>query len=667
MTKRKTPSINDSPRKRILRSAAATPPPVVADLERDAPSPPRRSLPKRRGPRPEESELADATPEKVSSRQNDVSGRISRLESPSASNKENDDSEADEFNFDQRSNRPEESKNTPRKMKKRVIFDYVEIVTPRRLSGTKVGERRTLSPTPTPMVKRSSLKKPLTKPISPVPGQTGKNSVATILDAATPASAIVDFKQLPKVLPSYMHKCLDAQKHAILNAFRDPPLRDYTNRSDDEDEGSPANITALRLLGDLLIGTIERSEGNSCVMIGPSGSGKSKVFENALSNFKDQNPVVIRLNGHVQHSDRLAMREIARQVVNQTGSQKFESLGSDDDNPFIDNNEDEVTINSLPPPSHLPSLIAALPTLSRPVVVLLDAFDRFTDHPRQALLYCLLDTVQSCRAGTYAQCGLAVIGLTARVDVVNLLEKRVKSRFSHRMLRTASMRRTDEWIKLLRECLCVEVSSPLTDPLEPSLREWSAIWECGVDLFINDKAFKDILKDMFGISRDIRILLRAMTNAIVHLSPSAPYLTAASLQAGFDSQQSKPQSTLLLDLSYPSLSLLIAAHHTRTAGHDIFTFEMLYELFTIQVRTSSAAPVMLGGGGIGMANVGRRVMMGVFEDLVRMKVFLQATAPAVNTAREFVKYRCVVDRMDVKAAVERVGQTNLKKWLSKAQ
>jgi hypothetical protein len=64
-------------------------------------------------------------------------------------------------------------------------------------------------------------------------------------------------------------------------------------------------------------------------------------------------------------------------------------------------------------------------------------------------------------------------------------------------------------------------------------------------------------------------------------------------------------------MSYPSLSLLIAAQHIRTSGHDIFTFEMLYDLFSMQVRTSSAAPVMLGGGGIGMTNVGRRVMMGV--------------------------------------------------------
>jgi origin recognition complex subunit 4 len=42
-------------------------------------------------------------------------------------------------------------------------------------------------------------------------------------------------------------------------------------------------------------------------------------------------------------------------------------------------------------------------------------------------------------------------------------------------------------------------------------------------------------------------------------------------------------------------------------------------------------------------------------------------APSANISKEFVRYRCVVDREEVKKAVEKMGQTNLKKWLSKAQ
>lgn len=65
---------------------------------------------------------------------------------------------------------------------------------------------------------------------------------------------------------------------------------------------------------------------------------------------------------------------------------------------------------------------------SKCVIFVLDHFDLFCAHPKQALLYNLFDVVQS------AQAPLCVIGLTCRQDVLELLEKRVKSRFSHRQI-----------------------------------------------------------------------------------------------------------------------------------------------------------------------------------------------------------------------------------------
>jgi hypothetical protein len=55
-----------------------------------------------------------------------------------------------------------------------------------------------------------------------------------------------------------------------------------------------------------------------------------------------------------------------------------------------------------------------------------------------------------------------------------------------------------------------------------------------------------------------------------------------------------------------------------------------------------------------------------FEMLVASKVFVATAAPSATMACEFVRYRCVVERGDIKKATEEMGQTNLKKWLSKA-
>ena len=51
-----------------------------------------------------------------------------------------------------------------------------------------------------------------------------------------------------------------------------------------------------------------------------------------------------------------------------------------------------------------------------------------------------------------------------------------------------------------------------------------------------------------------------------------------------------------------------------------------------------------------------------------MRIFVPAsTGTSTAALRQFLRYRCVVDREDIKKAVEAVGQTNLKKWFSKAQ
>lgn len=50
-----------------------------------------------------------------------------------------------------------------------------------------------------------------------------------------------------------------------------------------------------------------------------------------------------------------------------------------------------------------------------------------------------------------------------------------------------------------------------------------------------------------------------------------------------------------------------------------------------------------------------------------LRVFVLAAPAPAGTGREFVKYRCEVDRADVKSTVDKTGQLNLKKWLNKGQ
>jgi origin recognition complex subunit 4 len=171
--------------------------------------------------------------------------------------------------------------------------------------------------------------------------------------------------------------------------------------------------------------TVTAGEGNSMLVMGSRGCGKTTMIESIISSLsKDHQDEfhVVRLNGFLHTDDRLALREIWRQLGRET------------------NTEDEASkINS-----YADTMATLLALLSHPeelfgnpdngdaiataksVVIVLDEFDLFATHPRQTLLYNLFDIAQARKAP------LAVIGLTTKVDVTEALEKRVKSRFSHR-------------------------------------------------------------------------------------------------------------------------------------------------------------------------------------------------------------------------------------------
>jgi len=87
---------------------------------------------------------------------------------------------------------------------------------------------------------------------------------------------------------------------------------------------------------------------------------------------------------------------------------------------------------------------------SKSVVFIIDEFDLFAAHARQTLLYNLFDIAQARKAP------IAVLGLTARFDVVESLEKRVKSRFSHRYVYLSLPKSLPAYWDICRQGLAVD-------------------------------------------------------------------------------------------------------------------------------------------------------------------------------------------------------------------
>ena len=262
-------------------------------------------------------------------------------------------------------------------------------------------------------------------------------------------------------------------------------------------------------------------------------------------------PIVIRLSGYTQHNDRLAIREIAWQLAQQTGQSFLPTdeadaedavdgaetdgelvdgapldepddadANADDENPFVVKPAPDIPkpVIALPPPAHLLALISMIPTLPRATVLVLEGFDLFAGHARQALLYCLLDTAQACRASGGGSgsggSGMAVVGVTTRVDTLNLLEKRVKSRFSGRMMRTACPAKIGHWSALARAVLRTPVAGEEATEDE---REWMDTWEGMVDSLMNNEEVMGLLRETYSLARDLQMFRRIMVSA--HSTP----------------------------------------------------------------------------------------------------------------------------------------------------
>lgn len=171
--------------------------------------------------------------------------------------------------------------------------------------------------------------------------------------------------------------------------------------------------------------TVVAGEGNSMLLLGARGCGKTSVVETAISALaRDHHEDfhVVRLNGFLHTDDKVALRDIWRQLGREVGTEdELNKVSS-----YADTMATLLALLSHPEELFGPSEEVNSIKTTKSVIIILDEFDLFASHPRQTLLYNLFDIAQAKKAP------VAVLGLTTKVDVTENLEKRVKSRFSHR-------------------------------------------------------------------------------------------------------------------------------------------------------------------------------------------------------------------------------------------
>ncbi|NXY35285.1 ORC4 protein, partial [Pomatorhinus ruficollis] len=381
---------------------------------------------------------------------------------------------------------------------------------------------------------------------------------------------------------------------------------------------------------ELLRRTTVHGESNSALIIGPRGSGKTALLNHVLKDLREMNQVRENLlenpslSGLLQTNDKVALKEITRQLQleNVVGDKVFGS--------FAEN---------------LAFLLEALRrgnrTSSCPILFVLDEFDLFVHHKNQTLLYNLFDISQS------AQTPVTVIGLTCRQDILELLEKRVKSRFSHRQIYLMNSFDFKEYMKIFKN----QLSLPAEFPDEAFAQKWNN----NVQHLSEDKTVQDVLQKLFHHTKDLRSLHLLLMLAVSAVTVHHPLLTAADLQEAQRQHSSDSRANIVHGLSVLEICLIIAMKHLNEVyDGEPFNFQMVYNEFQKFIQRKAHS----------MYNFEKPVVMKAFEHLLQLELVQPLERPSARAQREFLLMKLLLDSSQIMEALQLYPNcpTDVKQW-----
>ncbi|OQO05524.1 hypothetical protein B0A48_09294 [Cryoendolithus antarcticus] len=358
--------------------------------------------------------------------------------------------------------------------------------------------------------------------------------------------------------------------------------------------------------------TIFSGESNSMLLIGARGSGKTTMVNQILGEHTAQHGDdfhVVRLNGFIQTDDKIALREIWRQLGREMELEVEEGAAR--------NYADTLT-----------TLLALLSTpaelgqkqedgqVTKSVIFVLDEFELFASHPRQTLLYNLFDIAQSRKAP------IAVLGLTARIEVAETLEKRVKSRFSHRFVHLSLPKSYNAFLDVCKAALtlnidqlsegesvalskvCVQERKSKGSPQAP-LDSCIVAWNHAISSMLSSPELDPTLRRMYYTDKSIPAFLTAMLYPLATLGladTGSRELSAVLIHSLLSSPHLLPPDnklTLLSTLSTLEVALLIcAARQTAIYSTELISFNLVYEEYKVlasKAKLQAAASGAMGG------------------------------------------------------------------------
>lgn len=355
----------------------------------------------------------------------------------------------------------------------------------------------------------------------------------------------------------------------------------------------------------------------------------------------NENSLIVSLNGLIHTDDKIALKSITSQLdlENATHGKSFGSFA--ENLAFL-----------------LDCLKSGNNRKSKSIIFILDDFDLFCAHHNQTLLYNLFDVAQS------AQAPICVVGLTYRLDVIELLEKRVKSRFSHRQVFLHPKSDPMLWIDKLKRLLKfpkeenVKVEKPNVsnkmlgfvrnahDPKRYTVsKDYQKDWNQQVEKLFKNKGVLSCFDTLFSLDTTVTTLKNVAWELISLTITSDnpdwnPLLVTNTLEAFLIDDKVQ----ILCSLSVLELCLVIAVkHQSEIYDNDPFNFEMIFQRFQKFAHSSTT-----------MQGMERNLVLKAFEHIKALELIVPVSNLA--TARQqkvFQMHRFLLTSGQVKSAVNK--------------
>ncbi|NP_001151847.2 hypothetical protein Zm00014a_008477 [Zea mays] len=312
---------------------------------------------------------------------------------------------------------------------------------------------------------------------------------------------------------------LPSQAQAVLRSRLCDPVFIHSALSSSLD----TNYSKLKYL---VASSVSEACNNSVLLLGPRGCGKAAVVDMVLDDLKEEHPDAISV-------------EIARQLCLEH-QLSFSKMASSDDNT-------EFMID----------MLRECGLAHKTILFILEEFDLFAQG-KQRLLYSLLDAMQSLTSQA------VVIGVSCRLDADQLLEKRVRSRFSHRKLLFISPS-LDDIQRLVEHLLILAKDSGL-----PS--KYIADYNSRLTSIFSDKKFKGCLNSLMDADATTSNIQRFLFRAVSYMDMESGFLSVESFLKALSSMQRQPKMDSLQDLSILELYILVCMHRLESKEQTSYNF-----------------------------------------------------------------------------------------------